>query len=170
MIAQSIEALDDDPCIEPLSPTDAWPGSAAKIEVLRQRVERGEQLWHHQDAGTHNVGRPSKWGNWFAQSTEPTPRPSAIAVAPPKKLPTRPTCSAPINVSVSKPQPKQEPMSNDSPAIKPSTADEFLKAADLLINKPESIVSAIDLKIDEHRQAIAKLTRMKNTLADLAKK
>jgi len=30
-------------------PTCAKPGSAAKIEVLRSRVERGESLWHELD-------------------------------------------------------------------------------------------------------------------------
>ena len=31
-------------------PTDASPGSAEKMEVMRQRVERGEQVCHPGDA------------------------------------------------------------------------------------------------------------------------
>lgn len=35
---------------KPCQPTDALPGSAAKVEVLRMRLARGESLWHPDDA------------------------------------------------------------------------------------------------------------------------
>ena len=35
--------------IEATKPTDAKPGSAEKIEAMRQRLERGESLWHDDD-------------------------------------------------------------------------------------------------------------------------
>ena len=31
-------------------PTDAVPGSAEKVEVLRQRLETGQSLWCNEDA------------------------------------------------------------------------------------------------------------------------
>jgi hypothetical protein len=34
----------------PAEPTDARPGTAAKIAVLRKRASRGEHLWHADDA------------------------------------------------------------------------------------------------------------------------
>lgn len=34
----------------PLNPTAAWPGSAAKIAVMRRRASRGESLFHPDDA------------------------------------------------------------------------------------------------------------------------
>jgi hypothetical protein len=37
-----------EPCSE-FEPTDAPAGSEAKIEVLRERVQRGMPLWHEQD-------------------------------------------------------------------------------------------------------------------------
>ncbi len=43
-------------------PTDAPAGSAEKIDVLRQRVELGLPLWHHEDrkdyAGLTGAVRP----------------------------------------------------------------------------------------------------------------
>lgn len=30
-------------------PTRARPGSLEKIEILRERLEKGEELWHPQD-------------------------------------------------------------------------------------------------------------------------
>ena len=34
---------------KPKRPTGAMPGSLEKVEVLRERVERGEYLWHADD-------------------------------------------------------------------------------------------------------------------------
>jgi hypothetical protein len=32
-------------------PTDALPGSPAKVQVLMDRAANGERLWHAEDAG-----------------------------------------------------------------------------------------------------------------------
>lgn len=53
-----IELIDDDTeeidepfesMAMPARPTKHLPGTNAKIEVLRRRIERGEQLWHPYD-------------------------------------------------------------------------------------------------------------------------
>lgn len=40
----------------PANPTDALPGTAAKIEVLRSRTSRGELLYHLNDMTYERVG------------------------------------------------------------------------------------------------------------------
>jgi hypothetical protein len=35
--------------ITPEQSTDAWPGSAGKIEIMRERVARGESCFHPDD-------------------------------------------------------------------------------------------------------------------------
>lgn len=42
-------------------PTDAWPGSAAKIEVLRERLERKEVLFHPDDVGYRSCTHIEQW-------------------------------------------------------------------------------------------------------------
>ena len=39
----------DEPLVTPSEPTQAKPGSPEKIEVMRQRVERGESPFHPDD-------------------------------------------------------------------------------------------------------------------------
>lgn len=40
---------DPEPLIDPPESTQELPGSIAKIEILRSRVERGVRLWHRDD-------------------------------------------------------------------------------------------------------------------------
>lgn len=40
---------DEDCSAAPGTPTDAPPGSAEKLQLLRERVERGEELWDAND-------------------------------------------------------------------------------------------------------------------------
>ena len=52
--------LEDDDCGEaplPARPTPAWPGSEAKIMVMRIRLARGEQLCHPEDGFTPTEGK-----------------------------------------------------------------------------------------------------------------
>src|SRR5262249_21075557 len=51
----------------PEEPTDAAPGSEEKIQILMQRAERGEALWHPLDAATD------------LRNTTRTPRLAAVA-------------------------------------------------------------------------------------------
>ena len=41
--------IDEPSSTMPARPTDALPGTFAKLEVLSQRVEMGELLWHPDD-------------------------------------------------------------------------------------------------------------------------
>lgn len=44
------ESTDWQPQTKPL-PTSYWPGTIEKIEVMRRRMERREELFHEGDAG-----------------------------------------------------------------------------------------------------------------------
>jgi hypothetical protein len=48
---------EDDKVVNPARvSTNAWPGSEAKIEILRKRVEDGESLWHEDDLTLWRIG------------------------------------------------------------------------------------------------------------------
>lgn len=46
------------PSVDPRQATEARPGSAEKIEVLRQRNAAGLPLWHPQDRNDHGPRKP----------------------------------------------------------------------------------------------------------------
>lgn len=48
----------DGPVPPPASPTDARPGTPAKVAELERRATAGVELWHPQDPGTADDFRP----------------------------------------------------------------------------------------------------------------
>lgn len=68
-VFEAILKYGHDEDFEPLAgegflPTDAPPGTAEKIDVLRQRVELGQPLWHDEDrtdyVGLVGIVRPQE--------------------------------------------------------------------------------------------------------------
>lgn len=45
----AVHGVGNEPAKKIPTPTTAAPGSAEKLEVLKQRAENGEQLWHEFD-------------------------------------------------------------------------------------------------------------------------
>lgn len=62
---------DDDFDVDPITATEAKPGSNAKVQMLSARYAAGLPLWHHEDCDEHGPGEPDLKGSVQEAAEEP---------------------------------------------------------------------------------------------------
>lgn len=63
------------PCVEP---TSARPGTPAKIQVLQQRIDLGQELFHPLDPQDHEGTAPTRNKYLNVRGGRPNPRPFGV--------------------------------------------------------------------------------------------